>query len=250
MTARLRQVRGHVAPPSISYGGEHLPMLHITMGDHIAENAARFGDARAVISHWQGNTLTYRQLHEHSDSFAKGLATLGVVKGERIAICAGNCYEYIILFYAVAKLGGILVALNPSYTETELEIALKVVNVKFLFISSSLAGRSFGPHIKHIRRTLPSVELVVLSQRDDFSSSEDMSFHRIEVIGHESNFDLTSIDTNPHDIVNIQFTSGYTKSSIFLIILTMQGRPDPLKLPVLLITTSSTMPILLVTGWH
>ncbi|MDT0500582.1 MULTISPECIES: AMP-binding protein [unclassified Halomonas] len=112
---------------SISYvsGTSDTPLKGQTIGDCFDETVARFPDGDALISRHQGLRYTWKELQEAVDQAARALLAIGVQKGERVGIWSPNCAEWTITQFATAKIGAILVNINPSYRTHELEYALK-----------------------------------------------------------------------------------------------------------------------------
>lgn len=213
MASRLQQIDGHLSPLSVSSGPTEPPLLDLTIGQYLARTAKHHGLRKAVISHWQERSLSYEELHQASDEVACGLHKLGIQLGDRVAVCAGNRIEYTVIFFAAAKVGAILVVLNPSYPEKEQEYALKAVGVTLLFISMTCASRSFAAHIDNISSNLPSVKLVIIAKKHEIGSKGAMTYSDLQQLGRTNVTDLMSLQIDQHDVVNIQFTSGQVDRS-------------------------------------
>ncbi|KAK0733842.1 hypothetical protein B0T26DRAFT_736673 [Lasiosphaeria miniovina] len=151
----LRGVAG--LAPSISYGPNEPPLLPHTIPEHFASVVSRFGDRPAVISRSPTTTrdaapdegipdaawpaaretvLTYEALDLVSNSLAHSLRSLGVKKGDRVAVGLGNCSEFAALTYAVFKLGAILVPLNPGFNANQVTAALTHLQARVLIIGT------------------------------------------------------------------------------------------------------------------
>jgi fatty-acyl-CoA synthase len=111
---------------TLSYlsGTSTKPLLGITIGDMFDETAARFPDNDALIVHHQNIRFTYKQFKKVVDTCAKAFLAIGVEKGDRVGIWSPNRYEWTVTQFATAKIGAILVNINPSYRLNELEYAL------------------------------------------------------------------------------------------------------------------------------
>jgi fatty-acyl-CoA synthase len=116
-----------MAPSAWSYasGTSDVPLLGLTIGDLFDRTVARHPDHEALVSRHQGLRYTYRQLQAEVDRCARALIALGVEKGQRVGIWAPNCAEWTVTQFATAKLGAILVNVNPSYRLTEVQYALR-----------------------------------------------------------------------------------------------------------------------------
>jgi fatty-acyl-CoA synthase len=112
------------AAPSYVHGASETPLIGATIGDGFDATVARVPDREALVSCHQGIRLTWRELQSACDRFARGLLALGLRKGERIGIWSPNRAEWVVAQLATAKLGAILVNVNPAYRAAELEYAL------------------------------------------------------------------------------------------------------------------------------
>ena len=133
---------------SYAHGPSGIPLLGETIGACLDRTAASFENGNALISRHQGLRYTYGQLHAEVDRVARGLLSLGVDRGDRIGIWSANCAEWVIAQYASAKVGAILVNINPAFRLRELEYALQQSGVSVL-----VAARRF--------RTTDYVEMLV-----------------------------------------------------------------------------------------
>ena len=114
---------------SYVHGAVDTPLIGETIGAAFDRTVARYGDCHALTVRTQGIRWTYRELGERVDAFAAGLLALGFEPGERVAIWAPNCAEWVVTQFATAKAGLILVNINPAYRLAELEYALNKVGV-------------------------------------------------------------------------------------------------------------------------
>ena len=206
------------------------PLLEDTVGDHFAKIVSANGDRPAVISRPQGR-LTYSQLDADSNVLAHGLQSLGVKKGDRVAVSLGNNLEFATVTYALFKLGAILVPLNPSFGATQIISALNHLGVSHLII-----GTETNLPFKAPRSNVPILDSIISDTASSKLESEaapslkhvivvDNSAGRIDPASFRAITPYTSISrdsdtTKPtpsstlsnHDIVNIQFTSGTTSA--------------------------------------
>jgi len=110
------------------------PLLGVTIPEHFAGVAARFPNHEAVVSLHQNRRLTYGQLAQAIDRLARGLAGIGFQKGDRIAIWSTDNIEWLLVQLATARLGAVLVNINPAYRARELAYALERSEVQGLFV--------------------------------------------------------------------------------------------------------------------
>jgi fatty-acyl-CoA synthase len=125
------------AAQALSYlhGASQVPLLGETIGENLDRTVARFGDRDALISVHQDVHLTYAELHAAVEEIARGLLALGIEPGERVGIWSPNNAEWAILQYATAKVGAILVNVNPAYRTSELAYALAQSGVSTLVLA-------------------------------------------------------------------------------------------------------------------
>ena len=128
--AKLAHVIGPTEPP----------LIEKTIGAVFDETAAAHPDGLALISRHQGTRLTYAEFRAQVDALANGLRGLGLVKGDRVGIWAPNCAQWALTQFATAKLGLILVNVNPAYRLVEVEFALNKVGARALVLAEKFAG--------------------------------------------------------------------------------------------------------------
>ena len=206
------------------------PLLEDTVGDHFAKIVSANGDRPAVISRPQGR-LTYSQLDADSNVLAHGLQSLGVKKGDRVAVSLGNNLEFATVTYALFKLGAILVPLNPSFGATQIISALNHLGVSHLIIGTETnlpfkAPRSNVPILDSIisdtasskleSEAAPSLKHVIVvdnsAGRIDPASFRAITPYTTISRDTDTTKPTTSSTLSNHDIVNIQFTSGTTSA--------------------------------------
>jgi len=119
------------------------PLLGITIGDKFDEIVSLFPDNEALIVHHQNIRFTYRQLQKQVNDCAKALLTIGIKKGERVGIWSSNRYEWTVLQFATAKIGAILVNINPAYRIHELEYALNQSGCRMLVIADKFKTSNY-----------------------------------------------------------------------------------------------------------
>jgi fatty-acyl-CoA synthase len=119
------------------------PLLGITIGDILDDIAARFPENDALIVQHQGIRFTYQQFKAIVDDCAKAFLALGVQKGDRVGIWSPNRYEWTVTQFATAKIGAILVNINPSYRLHELEYALNQSECSTIVIADQFKASNF-----------------------------------------------------------------------------------------------------------
>ncbi|MGM0521312.1 MAG: AMP-binding protein, partial [Pseudomonadota bacterium] len=129
--------------PSYTSSTADKPLLGMTIGDKFDEIVAQYPDNDALIVLHQDIHWNYRQLQEEVNRVARGLLALGVQAGDRVAIWAPNCSEWTLTQFATAKIGAILVNINPAYRTHELEYALNQSGARFLITADSFKSSDY-----------------------------------------------------------------------------------------------------------
>src|SRR5919106_2184830 len=138
------------------------PLIGETIGENLERAVARFGHREALVVRHQRVRLTYAELDERVNALARGLLGAGLRKGDRLGIWAPNCAEWVLVQYATAKAGIILVNVNPAYRASELEYALRQSGCRMLVAARSFKSSNYGAMIKEVRGSLGALERVAL----------------------------------------------------------------------------------------
>src|ERR687885_1305031 len=149
---------------SYSHGTYDLPLLGRTIGEDLEAVVARFGGRDAVISRHQDVRLSYAELDAAVNAVACGLLAAGIEKGDRVGIWAPNCVEWILVQFATAKIGAILVNINPAYRTHELEYALRQSGVRLLVSAQAFKTSDYRAMIDEVRDGLPALQAVVYTE--------------------------------------------------------------------------------------
>jgi fatty-acyl-CoA synthase len=209
---------------SYDCGTGDYPLLGLTIGEMLGAVAARFPDVEAVVSCHQGIRWTYGELLSQVNSVARGLMALGVDKGDRVGIWAMNYAEWIVVQFATATIGAIMVNINPAYRTYELEYVLKQAEIQTLIIQDrfktsdyagmlneacpEIAGSRPGhlnsekfPFLKNIIFLGEHPPAGMFSWQELRKKGEKISSDELTARGESLDFD---------DAINIQYTSGTT----------------------------------------
>jgi len=221
-----------VKSPNKSYchrgGGE--PLLGATIPEHFAAVAQRFADRDAVVSLPQQRRLTYRALSEAVDELARGIAAIGFAKGERIGVWSTNNVEWLLLQMATARIGAVLVNINPANRTRELAYALQRSEVQGLFViprfrASDYAGMVLAlvpelgkPGARLANADFPHLRKVVIydpaaPMRTDRPAEGFVSWQEVIAAGagmSRERLDALTASLDTDDAINIQYTSGTT----------------------------------------
>ena len=115
-------MQDRAAAMSYAHGTSSVPLLGETIGENLRRTVERFGDREALVVRHQGHRATYRELWEAVGLAARGLLAHGVQKGDRVGIWSPNRFEWVVVQYATARIGAILVNVNPAYRTDELRV--------------------------------------------------------------------------------------------------------------------------------
>src|SRR3954470_18376692 len=142
--------------PTTSYasGTSMVPLLGETIDANLKQAVERFGDREAVVDLAAGRRLTYRELDAEVDRVARGLIARGVEKGDRVGIWAPNRIEWCLGQYATARIGAILVNINPAYRTHELAYVLGQAGISTLVSARSFRASEYRSMSDEVRRDL------------------------------------------------------------------------------------------------
>src|SRR4051794_12186808 len=149
------------ALPSYSSGISTVPLLGDTIGANLDRTAARVGDHEALVECATGRRWSYAQLVADVEACALGLDALGVGKGDRVGIWAPNCAEWVFVQYGTAKLGAILVNINPAYRTHELSYVLRQAGISVLVAAPSFKTSDYRAMVDEVRDDCPDLRTVV-----------------------------------------------------------------------------------------
>ncbi len=193
------------ALPSYAHGTSPVPLLGETIGDNLQRTVARVGDRPAIVSCHQGVRLTYAELDAQVDRVARGLVALGIAAGDRVGIWAPNRVEWALVQYATAKVGAILVNVNPAYRTHELEYVLRQSGCRMLVAAPAFKSSDYVAMVDEVRGGLPGLEHVVFFQTASWEALlAGADAVTVDALRERS----ATLDAS--DPINIQYTSGTT----------------------------------------
>lgn len=190
---------------SESSGPTDVPLLSETIGENLAASVAQHRDREALVVAHQNIRWTYQELWDKVDEVARGLVAMGFSKGDRLGIWAPNCAEWILTQFATARLGVILVNINPAYRTHEVRYALSQSGCKGLIAATDFKTSDYVSMVEEVRPDLPDLEKVIFLGGDDW---EALLTGSAAVASSE----VSAIEAGLHsdDPINIQYTSGTT----------------------------------------
>ena len=194
MTTQASRASGATAPP----------LLEETIGDLLERIVAQHAEREALVDCPSGRRWTYRELDRDVNAVALGLLELGVAKGDRVGLWATNCPEWTLVQLATAKVGAVLVNINPSYRTHELAYALRQSECRVLLAQLDNRGSSYVEMIDSVRPDLPALEHVLYLGTSAWAELVQRSGRDSSAVG------ARMAELSPDDAINIQYTSGTT----------------------------------------
>ena len=188
-----------------SHGTSSRPLLGQTIGGNLRETARSFPDADALIVPHQNVRLTYSRFDAGVDRLARSFLAIGIDKGDRIGLWSPNCAEWVLTQYAAARIGAILVNLNPAYRVHEIEYALRQSQCRLLLAATSHKTSNYAAMIHEVRGGIPTLELVVFFGTKYWTDLLDCAAVVAREVLAEREATLQFDDP-----INIQYTSGTT----------------------------------------
>lgn len=191
--------------PSHASGSSGVPLLDETIGANLDRTVRRFPDRDALVDVAAGRRWTYAELAADVDVLALGLLDLGIAEGDRVGIWAPNRAEWTLVQYATAKIGAILVTVNPAYRSHELEYVLNQSGIRLLVAAESFKGSDYAGMIEEVRPRCADLEFTVLLGGPLWDSLLERGAQ-----GDPADLARAAAALDPGDPVNIQYTSGTT----------------------------------------
>ncbi|MBX9359763.1 AMP-binding protein [Streptomyces sp. WAC04114] len=184
---------------SYSHGTGATALLGDTIGANLDRAVAAWPDREALVDVPSGRRWTYAEFGAAVDELASALHASGVAKGDRVGIWAVNCPEWVLVQYATARIGAIMVNINPAYRTHEVEYVLKQAGVSLLFASLSHKTSDYRAMVEQVRGAVPELREV--------SYFGDPGW---EALLGRATPDAVYAELSCDDPINIQYTSGTT----------------------------------------
>ena len=195
-----------------------------TLGQLLDEIVAKYPDNDAVVYVDRNYRQTWKEFKEAVDDIAKGLMAMGVQKGEKVALWATNVPHWVALQFATAKIGAILLTINTNYQSSEIDYIIRQSDTENIFL---IDGYRDTDYVKTIYDLIPELKT---QPRDMFRSEKYPHLKRVMFLGSEKHRGMYSMpevmamscqvteeeyaerqrELSPHDVVNMQYTSGTT----------------------------------------
>ncbi|WP_327130820.1 AMP-binding protein [Streptomyces sp. NBC_01343] len=206
---RVQEVRvsaaSNTASSSYASGVFEVPLLGDTIGENLDRTVRRFPDRDALVDLAAGRRWTYAELAADVDALALGLLDLGIGKGDRVGIWAPNRAEWTLVQYATAKIGAILVTVNPAYRSHEVEYVLRQAGIRLLVAAERFKSSDYAGMIEEVSPRCPDLEFTVLLEAPEWALLLERGRG-----GDPADLVRAAAELSPDDPVNIQYTSGTT----------------------------------------
>lgn len=191
-------------PLSYVYGASGVPLLGQTIGANLKSTVEKYPNQEALVCVHQDYRATYQEFYNQTTAVAKALIFLGAKTGDRVGIWSSNRYEWVLLQYATARIGTILVNINPAYRTHELTYVLNQSEVRFIFSSLNFKSSNYKEMVEYAKEVCPTLEHEIFF--DDnwetfVNNGQEISDEVLHSFEEHVQFD---------DPVNIQYTSGTT----------------------------------------
>jgi len=190
---------------SYAQGGTEPALLEETIGADLERTVRAHPDREALVEVASGRRWTWAELDRDVDALARGLIGAGLEVGDRLGIWAPNCAEWTLVQYATAKIGVVLVNVNPAYRTHELSYAVNQSGLRMLVAASSFRTSDYRAMVEEVRGQCPTLERVTYLDTDDWA---DLLAEGLDVPAGALAQRMAGL--SPDDPINIQYTSGTT----------------------------------------
>jgi len=191
-------------PLSYVYGASSIPLLGQTIGGNLKKTVEKYPNQEALVCVHQNYRATYQEFYNQTTAVAKALIFSGAKAGDRIGIWSSNRYEWVLLQYATARIGTILVNINPAYRTHELTYVLNQSEIRFIFSSLNFKSSNYKEMVEYAKEVCPTLEHEIFfddNWEDFLNNGQYISDDTLHSFEEHVQFD---------DPVNIQYTSGTT----------------------------------------
>ncbi len=186
-------------------GPTEIPLLDETIPANLARTAAAHGDREALVSRHQDIRWTYEEFAAKVSGLARGLLALGLEKGDRVGLWSPNYAEWVLVQYATAEIGAILVNVNPAYRTHELAYALNQSGCHLLIAAPRFKTSDYVSMAEEVRGECPGLDRTIFFWSPEWEALRDES----QAASAEALSERRA-SPSPNDPINIQYTSGTT----------------------------------------
>ena len=186
------------------HGPSLMPLLGETIGENLRRTVERHGEREAIVVRSQGCRATYRQLWDATTVLARALLASGVQQGDRVGIWSPNRFEWVVTQFATARLGAILVNINPAYKTSELQFALSQSGISLLLHAQAFRSSDYVRMVDEVRGDCPALrEACTIDTQWNTLLARAAGASDAELAEREARLQFD-------DPINIQYTSGTT----------------------------------------
>lgn len=189
---------------SYAHGASGTPLLGETIGERLRNITEKFPNQEALVSCHQRYRVTYSEFYDQTTQVAKALLARGIKAGDRVGVWAPNRYEWTLVQFATARIGVIMVNINPAYRSNEVEFAINQSEISMMISALKFKTSDYKHMLQLVRPECPTLKQVVYLDQDWSSFLQESE--RISNEELKNNEMLVQFD----DPVNIQYTSGTT----------------------------------------
>ena len=188
-----------------SSGTGSIPLSGQTISENLRSTVARYPNQEAIVSIHQNRRLTYAEFDSEVDEVARAILSLGLRRGDRMGMWSPNTIEWALIQYATARIGVILVNINPAYRTSELAYALEQSGCSAIVTMDSFRTSNYREMVEAVMPSLPMLEHVIYTEPEPWAQFISLASNTPleEVLAIESALDAD-------DPINIQYTSGTT----------------------------------------
>ena len=151
---------------SYSHGVSDIPLKGETIGDSLFETVQKYPNSEALVVASQDYRATYQELWDQVEEVAKSLIAHGIQKGDRVGIWAPNRFEWVLVQFATARVGAIMVNINPAYKASALKYALEQSTINLLIASHYFRKTDYVEILNHIRPDCEFPKRTVIIEKD------------------------------------------------------------------------------------
>jgi len=187
-----------------THGASSVALLGETIDENLKKTVAKYANQEALICSHQNYRATYKEFYDQVVEVAKGLIALGVKRGERVGVWSPNCYQWTLLQYATAKIGVILVNINPAYRTSELIYVINQSGLSVMFSALQFKSSNYKKMMDDAREFTDTIRKAIFwdeSWEHFLKEGKQISDETLRKYEEKVQFD---------DPVNIQYTSGTT----------------------------------------
>src|SRR5438094_8724590 len=162
-----------MAQASYVHGASPVPLLGETIGENLRRTVQRFPTSEALVVRHQAYRASYAELWDQTTQAARGLLARGIKKGDRVGIWSPNRAEWVVLQYATARIGAILVNINPAYKTAELSYVLQQSGISLLLLAKAFRTSDYVGMLDEVRGSCPDLrQSIVLDDEWDLLLSD------------------------------------------------------------------------------